>query len=201
VRWGYQFLFRWSALCEWLPDVLQLLLSGEIRRETFGLYWRFVWISLAPAENSNLWFLSLSYFVRVVTRTLVLEFLSCRASPLAVLKGCVLGVWRAVKRFRPKPDLSQNVNGLSCHFLSKTKNWPVDSWRNEALIIVRLLVTIKVIPTFLLDVICVGKKGRLKLRQRPRPRPPAPPSVCDLLSSTIDWTVIPIFIKLSVRLL
>jgi hypothetical protein len=48
----------------------------------------------------------------------------------------------AVKHFRPKSDLPQNLNGLSCHYLNKTKIWPVDSRRDEALIIVRLLVTI-----------------------------------------------------------
>jgi hypothetical protein len=184
-----------------MTDVLELLVSAEIRRDKFGLGWRFGWISLAPAENSDFWFLNLSNFVRAVSRTVILEFLSCTASQPSSTYGCVLGVWRAAKHFQPKSGLSPNLNGLSCHFLGKTKIWPVDNWRDEALIIVRLLVTIKVILTFLLDFNCVGKKERLKLRQRPCPPPPAPRPFCGLLSSTSDWTVIPIFIKFSVRLL
>jgi hypothetical protein len=95
-----------------------------------------------------------------------------------------VGSMEGSEAFSTKISLPQNLNGLSFHFLDKTKIGPVDSRRDEALIIVRLLVTIKVIPTFLLDVICVGKKGCLRLRQRPRL--PASPSVCDLVSSTSD---------------
>jgi hypothetical protein len=66
-------------------------LSAEMRHVKFELCCRFVWTSLAPAENSDLWFLNLSYFVRAVSRTLVLEFLSCRASPVGVLPDACWG--------------------------------------------------------------------------------------------------------------
>lgn len=77
--------------CLLMTVVLELPVSAEIRHVKFGLCWRFVWKSLAPAENSDLWFLNLSYFVRAVSRTLVLEFLSCRASPLGVLTDACWG--------------------------------------------------------------------------------------------------------------
>jgi len=66
-------------------------LSAEIRHVKFGLCCRFVWKSLPPAENSDLWFLNLSYFVRAVSRTLVLEFLMCRVSPVGVLTDACWG--------------------------------------------------------------------------------------------------------------
>lgn len=76
----------------WLSAVFELLVSAEIRREKFGLCWSFVCKSQDPAKNSDLWFLNLSFFVRAVSRTLVLEFLSCRASPQEYLRMHVGGM-------------------------------------------------------------------------------------------------------------
>ena len=128
VRWSYQFLFRWSPLMT-VRGVWITCVDWNTARKIRTLLEFCVQVT-GSSQNSDLWFLNLS-FVRAVSRTLVLEFLSCRASPQesGVLTNACWGVWRAAKHFRPKSDLPQNLNGLSCHFLDKTKVWPVDSWK------------------------------------------------------------------------
>jgi hypothetical protein len=107
--------------------------------------------------------------------------------------GVNIQVRRAAKHFWPKIRFVSKQTDLSCHFLDRTKIWLVHSWRNEALIIVRLLVT-----TFLLGVIYEEIKACQKWRQSSQRSLRLPVTWYLRIG---DWTVSSICMKLRVELL